>query len=373
MLNVPEAITTASPQAMPAAAPAPCGPGKSADSPTIIWPPIRSVPPSGTDTVVCKDVCVTASQGVEAKLNIGSEYKASADASTIGSWISKVPMPLPPGRNGWDPAAWWEKSTNGDIRPILIDCHLPTSTQPRIVDSADFYPYASDQFEVQAASEMLKAANEKFQGFNGFTLRKFVKKYSGDWPKEISGIVTMEVRGIGHEDFEVFKLPIDDKSPIESLEEFDAHLLLEQNAGSQPFQRSEMPMLPSQPLWQMLLYAFIGGLILNIMPCVLPVIALKILGFVSEARSEPRRVRNLGLIYALGVLVSFLALAAIVIGVKAAGHHAGWGMQFGSPIFIVCLTTLVSLVALNLFGRCFLGWRRFRWGLGCWQGLCFEE
>jgi thiol:disulfide interchange protein len=91
-------------------------------------------------------------------------------------------------------------------------------------------------------------------------------------------------------------------------------------------------------------------LILNIMPCVLPVIALKILGFVNEARSEPRRVRNLGLIYALGVLVSFLALAGVVIGVKAAGHRAGWGMQFGSPVFIVCLTTLVTLVALNLFG-----------------------
>jgi thiol:disulfide interchange protein DsbD len=100
----------------------------------------------------------------------------------------------------------------------------------------------------------------------------------------------------------------------------------------------------------MLLYAFIGGLILNLMPCVLPVIALKILGFVSEAKSSPRRVRALGGIYAVGVLFSFLVLAAIVIGVKAAGHQAGWGMQFGSPIFIVCLTTLVTLVALNLFG-----------------------
>jgi thiol:disulfide interchange protein len=93
-----------------------------------------------------------------------------------------------------------------------------------------------------------------------------------------------------------------------------------------------------------------GGLILNIMPCVLPVIALKILGFVSEAKSSPRRVRALGGIYAVGVLFSFLVLAAIVIGVKAAGHQAGWGMQFGSPVFIVCLTTLVTLVALNLFG-----------------------
>jgi thiol:disulfide interchange protein DsbD len=86
------------------------------------------------------------------------------------------------------------------------------------------------------------------------------------------------------------------------------------------------------------------------MPCVLPVIALKILGFVSEAQSDPRRVRRLGWIYTLGVLVSFLALAGMIIGVRAAGHHAGWGMQFGSPIFIVCLTTLVLLVALNLFG-----------------------
>ena len=100
----------------------------------------------------------------------------------------------------------------------------------------------------------------------------------------------------------------------------------------------------------MLIYAFIGGLILNIMPCVLPVIALKILGFVSEAKSSPGRVRALGGIYAIGVLMSFLVLAAIVIGVKSAGHQAGWGMQFGSPIFIVCLTTLVTLVALNLFG-----------------------
>ena len=81
----------------------------------------------------------------------------------------------------------------------------------------------------------------------------------------------------------------------------------------------------------MLIYSFIGGLILNIMPCVLPVIALKILGFVSEAKSEPGRVRIAGLVYALGVLFSFLVLASIIIGVKAAGSSCGWGMQFGSP------------------------------------------
>ncbi|MCX6894665.1 MAG: protein-disulfide reductase DsbD family protein [Verrucomicrobia bacterium] len=103
-------------------------------------------------------------------------------------------------------------------------------------------------------------------------------------------------------------------------------------------------------LWTMLLFAFVGGLILNLMPCVLPVIALKILGFVSRASEQPARVRKLGLIYAGGVLVSFLALAALVIAVQSTGHRASWGMQFSNPPFLVALTALVTLVALNLFG-----------------------
>ena len=86
------------------------------------------------------------------------------------------------------------------------------------------------------------------------------------------------------------------------------------------------------------------------MPCVLPVIALKILGFVSEARNEPRRVRKLGLIYTVGVLSSFLVLALIVLALQAAGKAAGWGFQFGNPYFLIIMTLLVTLIALNLFG-----------------------
>jgi thiol:disulfide interchange protein len=270
----------------------------------------------------CKEVCIPASATVEAALNIGSETKTSADAVAIDSWKNKVPKPA-----NWSLQAFWNEPENGDTRSLIIEgiAHLAGT-------NFDFFPNASDQFEIQAATK--KIAEENL-GSNAvvFSFRKFVKKYSGEWPKEISGVIVMEV-GANKIGIEV-KLPVTEKIDV-----------LDVN-GYQP---GKMPTLPSQPLWRMLLYAFIGGLILNIMPCVLPVIALKILGFVSEARSEPRRVRNLGLIYALGVLVSFLALAAIVIGVKAAGHHAGWGMQFGSPVFIVCLTTLVTLVALNLFG-----------------------
>jgi thiol:disulfide interchange protein DsbD len=96
--------------------------------------------------------------------------------------------------------------------------------------------------------------------------------------------------------------------------------------------------------------AFLGGLILNIMPCVLPVIALKVLGFVQQSKEAPARVRKLGLMYAVGVVASFLVLAVAVIAVQGGGEDASWGMQMQSPTFRVALLVVVVLVALNLFG-----------------------
>jgi len=270
----------------------------------------------------CKEACIPGSGSIEATLNVGDQTKSSTDAALIESWQGKVPKP----GDHLSARAWWEKPASDDTRPLTIELHLPDGFSGNV----DFYPYASDDFEVQAAPD-------NFSNKAGIVeLRRTVKKYSGGWPKEISGVI---VAGTGNSrfGFEV-KLPVSDQAPA-----VGEAVLLGSNTGETPVPRS-------QPLWRMLLYAFIGGLILNIMPCVLPVIALKILGFVGESRSDPRHVRKLGLVYALGVLVSFLVLAAIVIGVKAAGHRAGWGMQFGSPVFVVCLTTLVMLVALNLFG-----------------------
>ena len=102
--------------------------------------------------------------------------------------------------------------------------------------------------------------------------------------------------------------------------------------------------------WRFLFFAFIGGLILNVMPCVLPVISLKVLGFLQHGSESPGRIRALGWVYALGVACSFLVLAGLVIATQRAGNLAGWGMQFQSPVFLVVITTLVTLVSLNLFG-----------------------
>jgi len=284
----------------------------------------------------CKEACIPGSGDVEATLNIGDQTQDSYDDALIESWKWKVPTSA----EGWSVRAWWERAATDDTRPLLIKCY-PTLVWERLMfDSADFFPYANENFEIQATTE-----NVLGRAF-GPCLRKLVKKYSGDWPKEISGVIVLET-GNRRISFEV-KLTVSDKTLAGDT--ISAQTPPESSTGVPPVRAGETPALPSQPLWRMLLYAFIGGLILNIMPCVLPVIALKILGFVGEARSDPRHVRKLGLVYALGVLVSFAALAAVVIGVKAAGHRAGWGMQFSSPVFVVCLTTLVTLVALNLFG-----------------------
>jgi thiol:disulfide interchange protein DsbD len=295
----------------------------------------------------CKESCIPGNGDVEATLNIGNETKPSADATLIRLWQEKVPRVL---TNFNNCRAWWEKPANGDTRPLIIEWSAFLKDQPPtynirlVTEGSDFFPNGSDDFEIQPATENLSTSPIDV------LWRKLVKKYSGDWPKQISGVIVME-NGDHRQGFNVV-LTISDEAPAGQTTSRTgvAPVSNSSEKSDQNMETGGTPVLLSQPLWKMLLYAFIGGLILNIMPCVLPVIALKILGFINHAQHEPSRVRALGLIYALGVMVSFLALAAIVIGVKTAGHHAGWGMQFGSPEFIVVLTTLIMLVALNLFG-----------------------
>ncbi len=105
-----------------------------------------------------------------------------------------------------------------------------------------------------------------------------------------------------------------------------------------------------QSLLAYLALALIGGMILNVMPCVLPVIAIKVLSFFEQARDEPARVRLLGLTFTAGIISSFLVLAAIVIAIQATGRTVGWGFQFQYPGFLIAMSALVLLFAMSLFG-----------------------
>jgi thiol:disulfide interchange protein len=101
---------------------------------------------------------------------------------------------------------------------------------------------------------------------------------------------------------------------------------------------------------QAVAFALIGGLLLNVMPCVLPVISLKIFGFVSEAGERPDKAFKLALVFSAGILGCFAVLAAIVTFFRAIGAQVGWGFQFQDYRFVLAIGCLVFAFALNLFG-----------------------
>jgi thiol:disulfide interchange protein len=105
----------------------------------------------------------------------------------------------------------------------------------------------------------------------------------------------------------------------------------------------------STSLFAALLGALLGGLILNLMPCVFPVLAIKVVGFTRHA-DDRRGHRVSGLAYTAGVIVSFTALGALMLGLRAAGEQLGWGFQLQSPAVVATLAALFTLIALNLAG-----------------------
>ncbi len=114
--------------------------------------------------------------------------------------------------------------------------------------------------------------------------------------------------------------------------------------------------------------AFLGGLILNLMPCVLPALSLKILAFVRHAGESRSRLLLQAAAFSAGVLLSFWILAGALLLARSLGEAAGWGYQMQSPFFVFCLVTLFTLFALNLFGVFEAGLSFSRLG-GADQGL----
>jgi suppressor for copper-sensitivity B len=96
--------------------------------------------------------------------------------------------------------------------------------------------------------------------------------------------------------------------------------------------------------------ALLGGLILNLMPCVLPVLSIKLLNFVGQGGAARSRIRRNFLASAAGIVVSFVGLAVVLIGLKGAGATVGWGIQFQQPAFLIFMALVVTLFAANLWG-----------------------
>jgi thiol:disulfide interchange protein DsbD len=264
----------------------------------------------------CKEQCVPGNADASATLTIGTESKPSAAAAVIQPWQTRLPKVS----NELNVRAWWEKPQSEKVRAVVMEWSAPGDA-----DKADFYPFANDNYEVQGATEHVATQPGTIR------VRKQVKKFEGEWPKQLSGVI-IQKDGNASSGFEV-SVTVQDSPP--------------QNAAA-----TSKPPAPFS--WVALLsslgFAFLGGLILNIMPCVLPVIALKIFSFVKQSGESPKRARALALVYTLGILCSFLVLAGFLIAAQKTGEAASWGMQMQNRNFLIGMTILVLLVSLNLFG-----------------------
>jgi thiol:disulfide interchange protein DsbD len=120
-----------------------------------------------------------------------------------------------------------------------------------------------------------------------------------------------------------------------------------------PLARRAVGFAPGGPrtgLLVALLFALLGGLILNLMPCVLPVLSLKLIGFVRQAHDSKRGALTASLLFASGVVASFWLLVGLLLALRAGGQSLGWGFQLQNPGVVVVLAALFFLLGLNLFG-----------------------
>ena len=262
----------------------------------------------------CEIQCNPRNQEVSANFVIGQVLKESSSVNTIRDWKEKIPQRAPV--NIIKAKAWWGEEINQDERRFIVEFDSEEAGS-----EVDFFSFKYADFEFSPESKINFFDDSKVR------VEKTVLKFEGQWPVRVQGLLVFNLND--YEKTRAVELDI----PIEI--ERSAPLNLKAN---------------NQSLGMMLLYAFLGGLLLNVMPCVLPVISLKILGFVNHGHESKARVRMLGFLYGMGVFVSFMILATIVISVKSAGELASWGMQMSNPQFVVLLTILVTLVALNLFG-----------------------
>jgi len=174
------------------------------------------------------------------------------------------------------------------------------------------------------------------------------------YPDPAEGTTAGRVTQISSGNAIVFSVPCDVSAPFKGLlvEKVSRKAWwIGEDSGSAANSASPNSGIATGVLIAALFSGFLGGLILNLMPCVLPVISLKIFSFISQSGESPSRMFRHGLAFSAGIFAWFLGLALLVIVLKSNGTQVTWGaFQFQNPYFVIGLSLLVFLLALNLFG-----------------------
>jgi thiol:disulfide interchange protein DsbD len=258
--------------------------------------------------LVCEDICIPERIAVSLKLPVGTTEINAANADEFAEARARIPVPIAI-------EARAAVSTEG----LGLNIALPVSSASRIKGVA-YFPFEREVID-NRAQQFFEIAED---GLN-LSLKPGI-----NWETEttdLSGVLVITEEA-GEEIVSAYAISTDGAvSGTPGL------------AGS-----------TTLGLLGAMFFALLGGMILNLMPCVFPVLSIKVLSLVEGGAGEPRSMVMHGLIYSLGVVLSFVGIALLLIMLQAAGEAVGWGFQLQSPLVVGLLFYLFLLIALNLLG-----------------------
>ena len=276
---------------------------------------------ANSEWLMCEDVCIPGNAALALKLPVTAET-AKPDPA-YGEKIRATVAGLPRA----DPAWKFSAARSGKTVTLTITPAQPTTHTPK-----DVHFFSEDGL---IAFDQPQTA--KPDGRGGIALTMPIAADAPADAKQLVGVVTSENGWLPGQ-------PLRGLSVTAALDARGVAPAAASSGGS------ASPAARATALPGTLALAFLGGLILNLMPCVFPVLGIKILGFVNQAGHERGKVIAHGLVFAAGVLLSFWAMAAVLAILRAGGDQLGWGFQLQSPAFVYALAVLLLVFAMNMSG-----------------------
>jgi thiol:disulfide interchange protein DsbD len=260
------------------------------------------------DWLVCRERCIPGNADLELRRDVREGPTTGLHAGPQDNLLLKAWKPLP------DPT---QKTLNPKFQPTKDGFRLSVNTGQQ-EKSATFFPEDQDILDNPAPQKFTSTANGLI-----LDLKKDANLTAN--PAQLKGVLELS----GGRAYEIVALPGTVAAGAPRL----SWALLLRTSG----------------------LAFLGGLLLNLMPCVFPVLFLKGLALVHSGHRELHKLRTHGLAYAAGILVSFWALVGVLLGLRAAGATLGWGFQFQSPVFLALMAGLLFFLGLSLAGQFEIG------------------
>jgi thiol:disulfide interchange protein len=285
--------------------------------------------------LMCEDVCIPGSAKLSLVLPVAAEAP-KPDArwgAKIRATLAALPRP--------DPAWLLNASHNTKTVSLHVSPASPGGHTPK-----DLHFFSEDNFTAYDQPQVVKS-----DGKGGFALTLTIPPEAEKGTTKLVGVLTSENGWAADGSLRGLRVDLPFSAVTSGGDVAGAGF------GAAASAMNSGSTSPAGGLPGTLALAFVGGLILNLMPCVFPVLGLKILGFVNQSGHQRSKVVTHGLVFSGGVLLSFWTLAGALAVLRTGGSQLGWGFQLQSPLFVFSLAVLLLIFAMNMSGV-------FEFGLG---------